>query len=121
MEEINHCPICDEKKFHLVIEPKDYLISDQKFAILKCDNCGFLLACKKNGWKVHGIEPSEIARNYAINRLGLNVSEESEINKIQKKSFSVISLWHVLEHVHDLEQRLNEISLLLVEDGVAII
>lgn len=86
-----------------------------------CGTGEFLNACKLNGWEVSGIEPGERARNYAIKQYGLKVGEESALNQLPQHSFDVISLWHVLEHVPDLNTRILEIKDLLKKNGSLII
>ncbi|SNS42834.1 2-polyprenyl-3-methyl-5-hydroxy-6-metoxy-1,4-benzoquinol methylase [Belliella buryatensis] len=72
-----------------------------------CGTGYFLKAANKDGWKVKGIEPNETARNIA-RKLSIDVKENlSQIDGNYK--FDIITLFHVLEHVHDL----NEISLSL--------
>ena len=81
----------------------------------------FLNACKTNGWKTMGVEPSKNARDLSIKKHQLVIKEESEIETIEEKSFEIISLWHVLEHVPDLNNRIKEIDKLLKKDGRVII
>ncbi len=81
----------------------------------------FLNACKTDGWKTMGVEPSKIARDLSIKKHKLVIKEESEIGTIEEKSFEIISLWHVLEHVPDLNNRIKEIEKLLKKDGTLII
>ncbi|GIJ97234.1 methyltransferase [Capnocytophaga stomatis] len=79
----------------------------------------FVLACKNEmNWNASGIEPNEKARK---------VAEKKQINllknydNLKEKSFDVITLWHVLEHIPDLENEINKINSLLKEDGILII
>ena len=77
----------------------------------------FLKACNENGWKTTGIEPSEKTRNTAIKTLNLDIREESDIERLDHKTFDVITMWHVLEHVPRLNQRIEEIKNLLKNEG----
>jgi 2-polyprenyl-3-methyl-5-hydroxy-6-metoxy-1,4-benzoquinol methylase len=45
----------------------------------------------------------------------------TNINKINKKYFDVISMWHVLEHVHNLENLFNSINTILNKNGILVI
>lgn len=76
---------------------------------------------KNNDWITKGVEPSEKARNYSISKYNLNIVDESELLKLPKSNYDVISMWHVLEHVKDINQRIVNISQLLKKDGVIII
>ncbi|MBD8488891.1 class I SAM-dependent methyltransferase [Echinicola sp. CAU 1574] len=57
---------------------------------------------KTNGWDCCGLEPSKEAAKIAKDNFDLNVC--SEIKELDKeKKFDAITLFHVLEHVHDLK------------------
>ena len=78
----------------------------------------FLLVAKQNDWQITGIEPNEKARNIAINK-GISFIEKSEL--LEKHSFDVITMWHVLEHVSDLELQIKELKRLLKPSGTILI
>ena len=86
-----------------------------------CGTGSFLGAIKNHGWSVSGIEPNKTARDLATNNFGFPIYEEDGIKSFPKASFSVITMWHVLEHVHLLKQRIHDIYNLLETDGFAII
>ena len=81
----------------------------------------FLKACNENGWRTTGIEPSESTRKTAIKNLNLDIREENQIELLEHKTFDVITMWHVLEHVPKLNERIEEINNLLKEEGTLII
>ena len=70
-----------------------------------CGTGEFLNFCKNKGWTTSGIEPGNDARKYASEVYGLTIHDENFISSIPDNSFDVITLWHVLEHVHDLNNR----------------
>ena len=74
----------------------------------------FLLYCKNNGWNVTGIEPSQKASLIA-NKKGLDF--ENSLSNLIDNSFDVITMWHVLEHVPDLENQIKELKRLLKPNG----
>lgn len=78
----------------------------------------FLLSAKERGWRVKGVEPNPLARNKALNK-GLSLKEDSAACKNEK--FEVITLWHVLEHLPDLENEIRLIVSLLEENGTLIV
>lgn len=86
-----------------------------------CGTGSFLSEIKKIGWDATGIEPNSKARDYAIKNFSLSVFEESKISDLKKESFSVITMWHVLEHVHQQQSRINDLYNLLQKNGFAII
>jgi 2-polyprenyl-3-methyl-5-hydroxy-6-metoxy-1,4-benzoquinol methylase len=75
----------------------------------------------KKGWDTKGIEPSDNARSYAVENLGLSVEKEEYLQKLKEKSFDVISMWHVLEHVPQLNKRMEQVKNIMKDDGVAFI
>jgi len=83
-----------------------------------CGTGEFLNACKSNGWIISGLEPSPDARAKA-NQLNQILIHES-LDEIQKK-YDTITLWHVLEHVADLNDTLKKLSSLLKENGIIFI
>ena len=79
----------------------------------------FLLACKGNGWKVDGIEPNLKARSIANEKLGINLKTED--SELKTEQFDVITMWHVLEHIPNLEAYISRLKSLLKENGRVII
>lgn len=78
----------------------------------------FLNYCKKKGWKVDGVEPNSSARKLALEK-GVKIHEK--LAELSAASFDVISMWHVLEHLPDLESEIRNINSLLKEDGILLI
>lgn len=86
-----------------------------------CATGGFLNTCKKAGIQTTGIEPEEKARDFAKTNFGLNVLPPDAIKSINSDSFDIVTLWHVLEHIHRLKEFLGELKRILKGRGVAII
>lgn len=79
----------------------------------------FLNAAKQNNWKTWGIEPNKTARKIASNKK-LKIMET--IKDIQKnKKFDAITLFHALEHIHDLRKTSKKIVAMLHDDGTIFI
>ena len=78
----------------------------------------FLLTAKNDGWETVGVEPSERAKNIAIQK---GISFVNEIGDLQNNSFDVITMWHVLEHVPNLELQIAELKRLLKPTGTLIV
>jgi 2-polyprenyl-3-methyl-5-hydroxy-6-metoxy-1,4-benzoquinol methylase len=78
----------------------------------------FLSVAKQNGWKTTGVEPSDKAKQIAINK---GVSFVEAIAQLEDRSFDVITMWHVLEHVPDLDHQIKELKRLLKPTGSLII
>ena len=78
----------------------------------------FLLTAKQNGWNTIGVEPSEKAKGIAIGK-GIQFSDSTE--ELESNSFDVITMWHVLEHVPNLEIQIKELKRLVKPNGTIII
>ena len=78
----------------------------------------FLLRAESKGWETEGVEPNEGARQLALKK-GVELQENS--SSLTDFAFDVITMWHVLEHVPDLEKQLKQLRRLLKEDGLLII
>lgn len=86
-----------------------------------CASGELLNLFKINNWKSFGIEPNEKARNFAIETFGLDVKPEAEIKNLPDQFFDVIMMWHVLEHVHLLNDRILDLYRLLKPGGTIFI
>ncbi|MFV5694158.1 class I SAM-dependent methyltransferase [Flavobacterium sp. LB3P122] len=78
----------------------------------------FLSVAKENGWHTIGVEPSDKAKAIAKQK---GVSFIDETSELESHSFDIISMWHVLEHVPDLDEQLKELKRLLKPNGTLII
>ncbi len=76
---------------------------------------------QSKGWKVIGLEPDSSARNLASTNYQLKLDEPSAINDLSAHSFDAITLWHVLEHVHDLTGYWNHFKKLIAPNGKLVI
>jgi len=95
--------------------------SGKKLLDIGCGTGEFLNKCQKENYDCIGIEPSEEAKDYAEKNYGLKVKSESYIANINNNSIDIITMWHVLEHVYHLNERINEIDRILKKDGVLIV
>jgi len=85
--------------------------------------CGtglFLKTCKAGGWDTTGVETNGKARTIAISN-NLGVIHDDILKLEGKKRFRIITLWHVLEHIHDLNGSMERFRKLLKKDGKLII
>ncbi|MBN2636927.1 MAG: class I SAM-dependent methyltransferase [Prolixibacteraceae bacterium] len=81
----------------------------------------FLNTMKTAGWKVTGTEKSPDARKFAKKEFKLKVLDTDELFQLKNESFDAITLWHVLEHVHRLNENLEKFNELLTPNGKLII
>lgn len=73
----------------------------------------FVQAALQRGWLATGVEPSEVARQNAITPLLPSLPADT--------TYSVITLWHVLEHVHNPNALLTELANRLTPQGMLVI
>ena len=96
-----------------------------------CGTGDFLTACKNQNWNVVGVEPNKKARVLAKSKLEILTSNfnnfENQYPKIHEtinsveEQFDVITMWHVLEHVPNLEQYITQLNQMLKPNGTLII
>jgi len=79
----------------------------------------FLELAKKREWDVSGVEISEFAASRARER-GLNVKTGiiEDFNADDSKHFSVITMWDVIEHVHNPVSAISKAGELLEDGGI---
>jgi 2-polyprenyl-3-methyl-5-hydroxy-6-metoxy-1,4-benzoquinol methylase len=83
-----------------------------------CGTGHFLKTCKDNGWKVNGSEPSDDARKIATNQTQQEI--KTQVYDLGATS-DIVTLWHVLEHIHQLDKTLVHIESLVKKGGHLII
>jgi SAM-dependent methyltransferase len=192
MVSVSQCPVCEGKSFLPYLNCIDHTVSHETFALIKCEQCGFVITsprpavedlgryylsedyishakkskglfdkayklsrlytlrwklrlikenlltretslkildfgcgtgeflekCQQAAFETTGVEPSDIARAHASQLTSGNVYKSlDEIGG----TFHVITLWHVLEHVPDLNERIELLTTLLKKDGTMFI
>ena len=85
-----------------------------------CGTGEFLNTMSQAGWATRGLEPDEGARSFAKTHYGLDVDDTSELFSLANP-YDVITLWHVLEHVHELHPYLDQLRGLIGKTGVLLI
>jgi len=85
-----------------------------------CGTGYFLNTCRENGWVIEGTEPDPDARKIAEAQTKSQISE-SIFSKTNDASYDIITMWHVLEHVHKLNENMERVTRLLKKDGKLII
>jgi 2-polyprenyl-3-methyl-5-hydroxy-6-metoxy-1,4-benzoquinol methylase len=118
------------KLYHLVrkimLSRKYQLIknlhTDKEILDIGCGTGYFLDYMKNKQYKTLGIEADKQAREYGKEKFHLEIlTNEDLINGAVKTEFSIISLWHVLEHLYKPEYYMHIIHGLLKNDGYLII
>lgn len=112
---------------HYMLSQKVNLVSHylngQKGKLLDigCGTGYFLHVAQKRGFTVAGIEKNEQARAHAITCFGLDVKDEKSFFDMPERSCSIVTLWHVLEHLEKLNESLEKINNILTPDGTLVI
>jgi 2-polyprenyl-3-methyl-5-hydroxy-6-metoxy-1,4-benzoquinol methylase len=81
----------------------------------------FVNEMKTHGWNVTGLEPDEGARKVAKESFHSDLKSTDELFRLPENFFDAITLWHVLEHVHELHKYIEKFKRLLKKDGRLII
>jgi len=187
------CPICQNKSFEPYRTCTDHTVSQEKFTIVRCSECGFRFTqnvpdeasigryyesedyishsnaqkgavnsmyqlarrymmgkkrkfvqelsgktsgrlldygcgtgefaahMQNSGWSVLGMEPSTDARRFAVENNKIEALTPDELFTRTLEPFDVLTLWHVLEHVHRLHETLARLKELMAPKGVMIV
>ncbi len=119
-----------EKAYHVVrsisLKRKLKLIysfnSENKTLLdIGCGTGDFLQLAKQNSWSICGIEPNEKARSIANEKTANAVFNSNKLSELKPHSFDVITLWHVLEHLPNLEAQVSTLKRLLKQNGTLVV
>lgn len=85
-----------------------------------CGTGFFLHHMVQEGWQGIGLEVNENARKYAHDKWQLEVFAPERLADF-RENFDVISLWHVLEHVHTLKLTVAQLVKALKPGGILVV
>ena len=88
-----------------------------KMLEIGCGAGDFLHTMEKHGWTCTGIEPSESAKEIATKKVKATLLNPQEIGQLENESFDLITMWHVLEHVDNLKEEIQQLQRLLKKGG----
>lgn len=103
-----------KKKYRLL---KPY-IKGKKILDIGCGTGAFVAYMCQKGYEAYGIEPDEDARKMANEIFNVQANDESFLSNCPATSFDLITMWHVLEHVMNLPERISTIYRILKHDGI---
>ncbi|MFM2264833.1 MAG: Ubiquinone biosynthesis O-methyltransferase [Bacteroidota bacterium] len=83
-----------------------------------CGTGDFLQVAQQAGWQVQGIEPNEKAQKIAASKGATLISGTPAA---ADQTFDAITLWHVLEHLPNLELQIKELKRILKPTGTLLI
>ena len=103
------------KKVQLI---NTYTNQEKKLLDIGCGTGEFLIHAKNKNWKTVGVELNDQARQKASNK---KIDTFKSLENLNNQKFDVITLWHVLEHLPNLEDQILKIKSLLEKNGTLII
>lgn len=107
-----------KRKLRLIkaISPKGKTLLD-----FGCGIGDFLKVAQKRKWSVIGIEPNDEARRLANLKTNNAVYNIEKLDRLNQNNFDVITLWHVLEHLPQIDETMSVLKNLLKHNGVLIV
>jgi 2-polyprenyl-3-methyl-5-hydroxy-6-metoxy-1,4-benzoquinol methylase len=82
-----------------------------------CGTGAFLNEMKQSGWSITGLEPDATAREKANELYNIVPQESGKLFELPPQTYDAITMWHVLEHVHELQAYIQQVEKLLALDG----
>lgn len=82
-----------------------------------CGTGAFLYSMRRAGWKVTGLEPDAAARARAKQLYKIESFPSPELYHLSDGAYDAVTLWHVLEHVHELHAYIGQLKKLLAHNG----
>ncbi|MDV7137608.1 class I SAM-dependent methyltransferase [Maribacter sp. TH_r10] len=95
-----------------------YVVGEKTLLDVGAGTGDFLLETKNRSWVVEGVEPNRGAKDRA-NAKGIILHET--LQSIKNKKYSIITLWHVLEHLPNLELQIKDLVSLLNDNGTLVV
>jgi 2-polyprenyl-3-methyl-5-hydroxy-6-metoxy-1,4-benzoquinol methylase len=86
-----------------------------------CGTGAFAASMQQAGWTVTALEPDAGARKIAMEQFGVQAVDSAQLYQLPEAHYDVITLWHVLEHMHQLQQVIVQLRKLLKPSGQLII
>lgn len=85
-----------------------------------CGTGEFIFQAQNRGWKVSGVEPNPKARKAAAAKMPRSI--HPDLSSIpETTTFDVITLYHVCEHIHTLQQTMLQLSSRLNPNGLLLV
>lgn len=86
-----------------------------------CGTGTFVHTMEKAGWSSIGVEPDENARAVAAKKYNADVYPAEHFFTLPANTYDAVTMWHVLEHVHQLDEYVKQLKELLSPGGKLIV
>ena len=107
--------ICNKYKIAIGNRTKPHILD------FGCGVGDFLHYAQQKGCEITGCDMSEEARSLSTAKLGKATATPEEIFALPCSTFDVITMWHVLEHIDNLNYQAEQLQRLLKENGRLVI
>ena len=81
----------------------------------------FARAMQRLDWDVTAIEKSEQARQYSKEQFGFEMQSVDALKDCEDGCFDVVTMWHVMEHIQNINEFWDELYRILDDNGIAVI
>lgn len=104
-----------QNKFKILedVHPTKGLLLD-----IGCGTAEFLVEGNNRGWTTLGLEPNQDARQLGIDK---GITMIDSLDNISDHSVDAITMWHVLEHVVNLDEQIKSLQRILKKGGTLLI
>lgn len=110
------------KKLSYINQHLQHPINDISLLDYGAASGDFLAYCSAQSIRqLEGVEQDSACRQDAISLHGIALKSVDDFYALPSNSFHVITLWHVLEHIHNLEEVVTCFHHFLKEDGLLVI
>lgn len=99
---------------------QSYLPMQGSLLDIGCGTGDFAGTMQQAGWQVVAVEPDADAAAIARRKNKIEVHDEQWLRDTGQ-TFDSVSMWHVLEHVHGLEERFTQLGKLVRPGGLLVI
>jgi 2-polyprenyl-3-methyl-5-hydroxy-6-metoxy-1,4-benzoquinol methylase len=82
-----------------------------------CGTGAFLNEMQQSGWSITGLEPDSTAREKAESLYNIKPQLPNTLFDLPAQTYDAITMWHVLEHVHELHAYIQQVEKLLAPQG----
>ncbi len=96
---------------------KETTLTTGKILDVGCGTGAFLHTMKNAGWDVTGLEPDEAAREKAKSLYNIEPQPSPDLFNFSENKFDAVTMWHVLEHVHQLQQYILQLKKIIAANG----